>query len=210
MLRTLKKLFLLFFLGTFILSVQNVLEHWNCKETRIDIIKQLHLGVSSEDIRVALDIAIKKQNYDDARIYLNIAKTHNYSLNFSFYNQLISKQDTQFKKVSRQISNFSQGFVEGESANMAGIVGAISADFTVVGDVRDLKKQYDIHLQNKQVNELIVILSGAGIGLTAASVASLGVVTPAKAGASLVKLAVKTRRLTSAFQKQLMLRSQLI
>jgi hypothetical protein len=87
---------------------------------------------------------------------------------------------------------------------MAGIVGAISADFTVVGDVRDLKKQYDIHQQNEQVNELIVVLSGAGIGLTAASVASLGAVTPAKAGASIIKLAVKTRRLTGAFQKQLL------
>ena len=201
--RLFKRLFLIFFLGTFFLSVYQISEYWNYQETLVDITKQLRLNVTATQIQAEIETAIKQQNYDDAKMYLSIAESNNYAIDANYYQQLITQQDTNFKRIIKQSSNFVNGFIKGESATMAGIAGAVSADFTVVGDARDLKKQYDIYQQGKDVNELIIILSGVGIGLTAATVVSLGVATPAKTGTSLVKLAVKTQRLTRGFQKQL-------
>ena len=58
--------------------------------------------------------------------------------------------------------------------------------------------------KGEDVNELIVALSGVGIGFTALTVGSLGSAAPAKSGVSLIKLAAKTRRLSARFQKQLL------
>jgi hypothetical protein len=83
-------------------------------------------------------------------------------------------------------------------------VGAITSDFTVVGDVRDLWEQYELYSQNKPTSDLIVALAGVGVGLTAATVVSAGTASPAKAGVSTLKMATRTGRLTPRFQAYLL------
>ncbi|WP_299880335.1 hypothetical protein [uncultured Cocleimonas sp.] len=191
-------------LGAFALSLYQVTQYWNYQEVLVDLSKQLKSNVSQQAIESEIKQAFSRSDFDDVRMYLKIAKNHNYPLDFSSYEQQLIEQDTQVKRIVNNTSNFIDGFLKGHGSNMAGIAGAISADFTVVGDVRDLKKETNKYLDGKDVNELIVILSGTGIGLTALTIGSMGTAAPAKTGASMMKLAVKTQRISKGFQKQLL------
>ena len=186
------------------LSLNAVLKHWNYEETLLDLSKTLQLRISNKNLVDEIETAIKDDNFDDARMYLDIAQSHQYILNYKKYYAEIKQKDTSFERVSTQVSDFSEGFIKGESSNMAGIAGSVSADFTVIGDARDLYREYVKHEKGEQVNELVIVLSGAGIGLTALTVASLGSVAPAKAGVSLIKVASKAQRLTLRFQKNVL------
>ena len=191
-------------LGTFVLSLYQIFQHWDYQETLVDISKELQARVSSSDLELEIQSAIERSDFDDARMYLKIAESNNYSVDHKKYQQQLVEKDTQFKRLVNNASNFANGFIKGDSGNLAGVAGAVSADFTVVGDARDLNKEYLKYQQGKEVNELIVVLSGAGIGLTALTVGSLGSTAPVKAGTSMIKLAVKSQRLTRGFQKQLL------
>lgn len=190
-------------LSAFALSIYQVTQYWNYQEILVDLSKQLKNKVSKETIESEIKNAFNRSDFDDVHMYLEIARNNNYPLDFSSYNQQLTEQDTQFKRIVNNTSNFIDGFIKGDGSNMAGIAGAVSADFTVVGDVRDLKKETNKYLDGKDVNELIVILSGTGIGLTALTIGSMGTAAPAKTGASMMKLAVKTQRISKGFQKQL-------
>ena len=185
-------------------SLYQVTQYWKYQETLIDISKELRLKVGNAEIGNEIQTAIENSDFDDARMYLQIARSNNYTIDYSYFLQQLDEKDTSFKRFMTNTSNFADGFIQGDSANPAGIAGAVSADFTVVGDVRDLRKEYTKHQQGEEINELIVILSGAGIGLTALTIGSLGAAAPAKTGTSLIKIAVKSKRLTRGFQKQLM------
>jgi hypothetical protein len=187
-----------------VFSLYQVTQYWKYQETLIDISKELRLKVGNAEIGNEIQTAIENSDFDDARMYLQIARSNNYTIDYGHFLQQLDEKDTRFKRFMTNTSNFADGFIKGDSANLAGIAGAVSADFTVVGDVRDLRKEYTKHQQGEEINELIVILSGAGIGLTALTIGSLGTAAPAKTGTSLIKIAVKSKRLTRGFQKQLM------
>lgn len=196
----LSDLFLYLSFSTFALSIYSVSQYWNYQETFIDISKQLKIQVSDKDIAKEIEASILDANYDDARMYLDIAKSNGYNVNYQKYNALIKKRDTDFHRIKTQVTGFAEGFINGESSNLSGIAGSVTADFTVVGDVRDLHKEYTKYQQGKSVNELIVALSGVGIGLTALTVGTLGSAAPAKAGTSVIKLASKMKKITFRFQ----------
>ena len=189
--------------STFVLSLISVFEHWDYQETFVDIEKQLKAQVSDADIAKEIDASILNSDFEDARMYLDIAKSNGYKVNYQKYYSLIQARDTDFNRLKTQVTNFADGFISGESSNLSGIAGSVTADFTIVGDTRDLYKEYTKYQQGKPVNELIVALSGTGIGLTALTIGSLGSAAPAKAGTSIIKLAAKTQKITLRFQKYL-------
>jgi len=189
--------------GAFVLSLISVFEHWDYQETFIDIEKRLKAEISDADIAKEIEASIINSEFDDARMYLDIAKSNGYKVNYQKYYRLIKARDTDFNRLKTQVTDFADGFISGKSSNITGIAGSIAADFTVVGDVRDLHKEYTKYQQGKPVNELIVALSGVGIGLTAVTIGSLGSAAPAKAGTSVIKLATKTQKITLRFQKYL-------
>jgi len=200
---TVRKLALILSLSTFSLSAYQVLQHWDYDEILVDIEKSLRLNVTQKKISQEIHNSISNAEFDDARMYIAIAESNHYEVDSERLKNFISQKDTQLRKVITQATNFTQGFIKGKSANVAGISGSVVADFTVVGDVRDLSHEYEKHEKGEEINEVIVLLSGAGVGLTALTVASLGTVAPAKAGTSIIKLAVKTHRMTRSFQKHI-------
>ena len=164
----------------------------------------MRLKVSPADIEKEINAAIQQEEFDDARMYLHIAKNHQYPIDVERYTHIIRQKDTRLARLAKNASEFANGFASGKSSSAAGIAGAVGADFTVVGDVRDLHHEYNKMEQGEAVNELIVALSGVGIGFTALTLSSMGTAAPAKSGISVIKLAAKTRRLSSRFQKHLL------
>jgi len=185
------------------LSISSVLEHWDYKETLQDLSDLLQANISKAALIKEIDASLSEENFSDVRMYLAIAQTHQYQINSQKYLDEIALKDTHFNRLSHQITDFSSGFIQGKGTNMAGLTGSVIADFTVVGDARDLYQQYMLYEKGEKTNELIIVLSGVGLGLTALTVGSIGVASPAKVGTSLLKVATKAQRLTLRFQKSL-------
>ena len=202
--QVLKQFLLVLSMGAFILSVSSVGKFWNYEEVLLDIGKQIKLKASPHSFSEQIQASIDESEFNDAKNYLQIAKDYQIDINYDFFEAQITQKDKPLKRVVKNASDFAEGFVKGESENLSGIAGAVIADFTVVGDVRDLRREYQKHQEEKPVNELVVALSGMGIGLTAMTLGSLGATVPAKSGVSTIKLAVKSQRLTRRFQKQLL------
>lgn len=210
--RILRKLLLLTSLSFFALSVYQVTQHWDYQESLADLDKIIQNTVKKETLLKEIQHAINNSEFDDARMYLAIAKSSNYfknepsknSIDFKKLELEIEEKDTKLRQIITQASHFSSGFLKGKSANTAGVAGSVVADFTVIGDARDLTREYSKYQNGDSVNELIVLLSGAGVGLTALTIGTRGVAAPAKAGTSIIKTAVKTQRLTRNFQKHLL------
>ena len=202
--KTLKQFLFILSLLAFALSTGSLLKHWDYQESLQNLSTLLRSRVDSSTLTAEIESAIRQNNLADARMYLEIASSHHYKINTKKYLDEIEQKDTTFNQISTNVSDFSRGFIQGKSTNMAGLAGSVSADFTVLGDVRDLYQQYGLYAKGENVNELVVVLSGTGIGLTALTLASIGVSAPAKVGTSLIKVAAKAQRLTRPFQKTLL------
>ena len=195
---------LLISLGAFAVSVAQIGQHWNYQEVLLDVSQQITQKITPTDLSNRIQGSIDDSEFQDAENYLQIAKEYQFEIDYNNFESQINQKDKTLNRVIKNASDFTTGFVKGESANLAGVAGAVTADFTVVGDVRDLRKEYFKYQAKQPINELIVVLSGTGIGLTAMTVASLGAAFPVKTGVSTFKLAVKSQRLTVRFQKQLL------
>ncbi|GLK77087.1 hypothetical protein GCM10008171_23410 [Methylopila jiangsuensis] len=95
------------------------------------------------------------------------------------------------------------GFATGETEGGAALAGAVAADFTVVGDVRDLVSEGGKIARGEEHSDLMLGLAAAGIAATAATVATAGVAAPAKFGVSVLKAAGRAGTLTAEFAADL-------
>ncbi len=185
-------------------SIKALLDYWQYDEIAPDIAQMMLHEVSAEQVHQQVEESIAKDNPADARMYLRLAQTFGYPLDTAAYEPRLQELESPLNSARRSVSEFASGFVDGTAESGAGVAGAITSDFTVVGDVRDLWEQYQLYAKNEPVNELIVTLAGVGVGLTAATLASAGTVTPAKGGVSTTKLAARAGKLTPDFQRYLL------
>ena len=105
--------------------------------------------------------------------------------------------------LMRSASAGTHGFVTGEGEGTAGAVGAVISDLTVVGDLRDATAQAGHYLNDEPVDETVLALSTAGIGLSGAVLATGGGAVAVKTGVSLAKLAHRTGKMTKGFARSL-------
>jgi hypothetical protein len=68
----------------------------------------------------------------------------------------------------RRAKDLGLGALSGRGDSIEGLIGAVAADFFVVGDVRDLVIQGGRYVLDGETDELILILSGVGLATTLA------------------------------------------
>lgn len=68
----------------------------------------------------------------------------------------------------RRATEVASGAVTGSGESLESLVGAVAADFFVVGDIRDLVIQSSRYVQDGEADEVIVALSALGIATTVA------------------------------------------
>jgi hypothetical protein len=90
---------------------------------------------------------------------------------------------------------FVQGLWTGEPVDVASLAGTAFGDLFVFGDIRDATREGTRYLTGQHADPWILGLAGAGLAITAGTYASLGVGVPARAGATLFKVARRTGRL---------------
>ena len=95
-----------------------------------------------------------------------------------------------------------QGFLSGNAESEPALAGALAADLSGYGDVRDLYQQAGNYVSGETVDTTTVALAAVGIGLTVATVVSLGAALPERAGVSLVKIVNRLGRLSRPLRRQ--------
>lgn len=103
----------------------------------------------------------------------------------------------------RNTKEFGRGFLTGESQTLAGLSGSITADMTLIGDVRDFSIEGAKLANNQPYDSVILGMSTIGIGLSATQLLSLGATTPLKLSASIIKVAKKMDYLSKPFIQRL-------
>lgn len=181
-------------------SLMAVFKYWDFDEVPVDIAALLTKTLKQADLEAQINSAIQNDNPDDARMYLSLGKTFGYSVNTANFIPRIEALETPWQVARRQAEQFANGFMDGSGETGAGVAGAVTADFTLIGDIRDLYEQYQNMQAGKEVNELITALAGVGVGLTAITVLSSGSAAPVKTGSSTLKLATRANKLSPKMQ----------
>lgn len=92
------------------LSVASVFKHWDYKETLQDLSALLRANISEAALKI--EFTLKQEYFADARMYLDIAKSHHYKINTNKYIDEIERKDTGFNRFSSQVADFSIGFLQ--------------------------------------------------------------------------------------------------
>ena len=147
------------------------------------------------DYESAIAAAAKAEDEDLASSLLALADSRGVALPPATRTQV---ERAEAAAAARRGSDAWSGFLTGAAPNEAALAGALAADLTGIGDIRDLGVQAGNYLTGQQVDPLLTGLSAAGLGITAATIASAGMALPARSGLSVVKVAKRAGKLSPA------------
>lgn len=105
--------------------------------------------------------------------------------------------------AARNVRGAAHGFATGEIDGSASLAGALAADLTVVGDIRDLAREGAKMARGEEHSDLILGLAAAGVAVTAATYVTVGGAAPARFGLSVLKAARRTGAMTAEFAADL-------
>ncbi|MBI2383851.1 MAG: hypothetical protein HYV18_07265 [Gammaproteobacteria bacterium] len=147
------------------------------------------------DFRAEADALIGEERYDEALLVLDAG------LELAAPGERTTLEETRRRaqaeqgEVLRRARAAALGAWTGRGDSAEALGGALIADLFVFGDVRDLVIEGGRALRGEDADEVLVALSAAGIGLTAAPGADLG--------AALLKFARRVGAMSEAFARHL-------
>jgi len=171
------------------------------KDKAFDVDGVLKQEVSKEGYfdKKILD-AIEEEKFDDVETYEGLAKFLKINLAQTTKDE-ISKHNDFLSKSLRNTKEFSLGFWNGKGESAMGISGSILSDMTVVGDLRDLSTEGMKLANDEKYDKVVLGVAAVGVGLSISQLLSTGSSTPLKVGASIIKVAKKTGKISKTFLK---------
>jgi len=154
---------------------------------------------TADDYTVAARRALADNDEDLAASIAQLAAARGAPLPAGLAASIEAAQD---RAAARAGADAWNGFVTGDAPNEAALAGAVAADLTGVGDVRDLYTQAARYVSGEEIDPLIIGLATVGLGLTAATVATLGAAVPEKAGVSTLKAVQRAGRLSPLLARE--------
>lgn len=146
--------------------------------------------VAEREIRAAL----ANGDLDLAQSFLDLAAERGAAVEPALIDAVKATRTDQ-ASFANTAGRFVHGLWTGEPADLASLAGTAFGDLFVFGDIRDAAREGTRYLTGKPFDPWILGLAGAGIGITAATYATLGAGVPERVGLSLVKAARRTGRL---------------
>jgi hypothetical protein len=107
----------------------------------------------------------------------------------------VKDADVKHASVANTAGRFVHGLWTGEPTDLASLAGTAAGDLFVFGDIRDAAREGTHYLTGQKYDPWILGLAGVGIGITAATYATLGAGAPERVGLSVIKAARRTGRL---------------
>ena len=104
----------------------------------------------------------------EAQILADFVVEHPQSGDVQLAQALSAEIETSLASAASKLKRFGVGAVSGEVSDTASLLGSLSLDLFVIGDIRDLAVQGWKQVQYNDGDELIMILSGIGLATTLA------------------------------------------
>ncbi len=155
----------------------------------------LRTSLTGERLAAELQAALDADDVDLAESFLALAEQQGMSVPVALRARYEAATAT-VASVRRGAGAFYTGLVSGDGATGAGLAGVVAADLTGVGDVRDLVREGRKVANGEEPDRLTLGLAAAGLVLTGATVATVGVALPARAGVSTLRVAARSGRLS--------------
>jgi hypothetical protein len=152
--------------------------------------------------RREIEAALAAQDADLARSFVELAAERGIVIDPAL-NEQVEAAVRASTSTRHTVQSFVSGFVFGEPDDMAGIAGTALGDLLVFGDVRDAVREGSRMARGEEANKLVLGLSIGGLAITAGTLASAGIGTPARIGASLIKAAGKSGRIGARLARAL-------
>ncbi|PHS38321.1 MAG: hypothetical protein COB07_08490 [Sulfurovum sp.] len=155
-------------------------------------------------------VLISQEKYADAQEYLE------YFMQFDYVSQVAEAQDllrniqTKRESFEYRSNKIFEGIYTGTSDEMLGQVSAISSDFFLIGDLRDLAIEGSHYFKDEKVDTVLVSLSGIGLVASVSTFFTFGTSSTAKGGISVLKLAHRSNKIPSWLKKYLLRQSRQI
>jgi hypothetical protein len=156
-------------------------------------------GKTAADYQAAAEQALAAGDEDLAASVIALSVRNGMALPPALAAKVRAAQEDAAARIGEDVWN---GFLSGDAPNEAALAGAVAADLTGVGDIRDLYQEAVRYVNGEAVDGLTVGLATLGLGLTAATVASLGLTLPERAGLSTLKAVRRTGKLSPALARQ--------
>jgi hypothetical protein len=164
--------------------------------------QELTRDTDAQAMAARINGALDQGKVDDASMYAEIARFAGFAIPQETQERL-DRELSNARMIVRETGSFIGGFITGDADDVAALAGAVTADLTVVGDVRDIAAEGTKLVAGKPYNELVLGLSVVGVALTTATLATGGGALPAKAGVSVLKVAKRAGHLTADFTRVL-------
>jgi len=174
-------------------------------DTRPDAVavhEALRAEVPAEIFAARIAEALRADDVETAQIYAQTAAFAGYDMLGPLIAEIDAANEV-MARIWRDGGSFASGFVTGDTGDLASLGGAVASDLTVVGDIRDIAAQGGALVAGEPYDELVLVLSGVGLGITSATWATGGATLPARIGASLLKTAKRSNRLAAPLVREL-------
>ncbi len=156
-------------------------------------------GLSPNDYAKAIDNALAANDADLADSLRTLAAREGVPLPDS----MDRKVDAALADAGSRIAEDAwQGFLSGHADSEPALAGALAADLTGYGDIRDLYNEAGKYVSGAEIDTTTVALAAIGLTLTVVTVFSLGATAPEKAGVSMVKVVNRMGRLSKPLRRQ--------
>ncbi|TWH28260.1 hypothetical protein L611_004300000230 [Aminobacter sp. J15] len=142
--------------------------------------------MSREDYEAAIEDALEEGDVAEAQDLVSFARENGLELPAELVDRTL---ETSFEFGVRNARDFVQGAITGDVSNAASLSGALAADYTGVGDVRDVMVQGNRVVRGEEYDPLILGFAVAGLATAAPGTGAVDV------GLSIVKNAKKANRL---------------
>lgn len=142
-----------------------------------------------------IEAALTERDIDLAQSFIDLAQAQNVPLSADLLVR-VADAASELRSVSHLAGRFASGFVTGEADDLASLSGTVTGDLFTFGDIRDVVREGRRMAMGEQADTLVLGLAAVGLAVTAGTYASVGTISPARAGLSLFKGARKTARLS--------------
>ncbi len=167
-----------------------------------DIDSMLEQKVTAGYLDLRISRAIKAEHFDAVQMYIGLAEMLQIGLLPETVHS-IEVHSGWLEQGWRHSKAFATGFVSGQSESVVGLSGSILSDMTLYGDLRDITHEGTKYLDGAAYDTFVLGISLVGVGLSASQLLTVGSTTGLKIGASVLKVAKKTGKLSTSLLKVL-------
>lgn len=143
-----------------------------------------------------IEAALNDGDVDLAQSFADLARAQKLAVSVDLLARIEATAAEQ-RSVGHLAGRFTAGLLTGDTDDLASFSGTVTGDLFAFGDVRDVVIQGRQLVLGEEPDRLVLGLAAIGLAVTAGTYASVGTLSPARAGLSLLKGARKSARLSA-------------